>query len=159
MWRIVFLLALAAALPAAEKYTGPRPPKPDLIYIVHASNLVPTEQAEATEGKKKDDTIYTVSGAESPAKTPVAEPIFILESKSLSPERVQLYRMEVKNGQREIVFPPPGKRRKDAPRPMHLSLRRLGDGLYRIEANEFLPNGEYALSPEGSNTVFCFQVY
>ncbi len=42
---------------------------------------------------------------------------------------------------------------------MHLSLRRLGDGLYRIEANEFLPNGEYALSPEGSNTVFCFQVY
>ena len=42
---------------------------------------------------------------------------------------------------------------------MHLSMKRVGDGLYRLEANENLPNGEYAITPEGSNTVFLFQVY
>jgi hypothetical protein len=31
--------------------------------------------------------------------------------------------------------------------------------LFRVEANEGLPNGEYALTPEGSNHTFCFQVY
>lgn len=144
---------------AAQKYTGPRPPKPDVLYLLHASNLVETEVAEASEEKRKDDTIYVVPGASSPVKTPLAEPIFILESKKLSADKLALYRLEVKNGRREITFPPAGKRRKDSAKPLHLSLKRLGDGLYRVEANEFLQNGEYALTPEGSNTVFLFQVY
>jgi len=28
-----------------------------------------------------------------------------------------------------------------------------------VEANEMLENGEYSLTPSGSNQVFCFQVY
>ena len=31
--------------------------------------------------------------------------------------------------------------------------------LYRLEVEESLEPGEYALSAEGSNQVFCFQVY
>ncbi len=38
-------------------------------------------------------------------------------------------------------------------------MKRLGEGIYRLEANEYLQNGEYALTPEGSDQVFLFQVY
>jgi len=156
MLRTFTLLACSLALLPAQqkKYDGPRPPKPDVLYLLHASNLVETEMATAKEDKKKDDLIYSVDGAASPARTPLAEPIFLLDSKKLLPDRLQLYKFDVKNGKRELVI----KRKKDS-RPMHLSMKRLGEGIYRIEANEFLPNGEYGLSPEGSNDVFCFQVY
>ncbi len=156
---LLLLLALAAGSMPAQKYTGPRPPKSDFVYLLHAANLVETELLEASEEKRKEDTAYVVNGAASPAKTPLAEPIFLMESKRIIPDKLQLYRLEIKNGRREIVFPPANKRRKDAPRPLHLSVKRLSDGIYRLEANEYLPNGEYALTPEGSNQVFLFQVY
>jgi hypothetical protein len=41
-----------------------------------------------------------------------------------------------------------------------VELTRLNnDKLYRLEVEESLEPGEYALSAEGSNQVFCFQVY
>ena len=61
----------------ADDYTGPRPPKPDVLYLVHASNLVPTEVTEAQQEGKKDDTTFSVAGAASSARTPLAEPIFL----------------------------------------------------------------------------------
>jgi hypothetical protein len=36
---------------------------------------------------------------------------------------------------------------------------RLDKDLYKLEAVESLEPGEYSLSPEGSDQVFCFQVY
>ncbi|MBI3680925.1 MAG: hypothetical protein HY235_11075 [Acidobacteria bacterium] len=159
MLRAFVALAFFSSLLAAQKYTGPRPPKQDVLYLVHATTLVETEAVEAREEKRKDDTAYVVDGTTSPARTPLAEPIFLLESKSLNAQKLQMYRLEVKNGRREIVFPPPNKRRRDAARPLHLSMKRLAEGLYRIEANEYLQNGEYAVTPEGSNQVFLFQVY
>jgi hypothetical protein len=38
-------------------------------------------------------------------------------------------------------------------------MKRLDDDLYWIEVNEYLENGEYCLSPQGSQAVYCFQVY
>jgi len=140
-----------------EKYSGPRPPKPDLPYLVHADNLIPTEAGEAREEHKgKGDAVYTISGAASPARTPLAEPIFLFESDKIAPESLQLFRLEAKGGNREVVM---GKRKSG--RPLHLSVKPLGGRLYRIEVNEGLglENGEYSLSPESSNTVFCFAVY
>ena len=158
--RILALLLCAAAwLPAQKKYDGPKPPKPDVVFLLHAANLVPTEVADAKEEKRKDDNAYIVDGANSTARTPMAEPIFLIESKSIQPDRLQLYKLDVKNGKREVVFPPANKRKKDSPRPLNLTMKRLGDGIYRIEANEFLQNGEYAITPEGSNQVFLFEVY
>jgi hypothetical protein len=156
--RSTFLLSLGSALAFPQrKYDGPRPSKPDVLYLQHATNLIETEVIEAKEEKRKDDLVYFVPGASSSARTPMAEPIFLLESKSLLPDKLELYRFEVKNGRREVVRP--AKRRKDSARPLHLSLRKLADGLYRVEANEFLANGEYAITPSDSNKVFCFQVY
>lgn len=143
---------------AAEKYEGPRPPQADLLYLVHADNLIPTEATEAKEESgKKDETTYYVSGADSSARTPLAEPIFLLKSEKVIPDKLEMYKMDVKGSRRELVISK-GKREK-GPRPLRLSVTRLEGGLYRVEASEPLENGEYSISPSDSNTVFCFEVY
>jgi hypothetical protein len=145
---------LALLIPTwAADYDGPRPSKPDIPYLVHADNLIPTEAGDTKN--EKGDT-YSVAGASSSARTPLAEPIFLLQSDRLSPESIELYRFEVKNGRREATV---SSRRRGSGRPLHLQVTRLERGLYRIEAAETLENGEYCLTPSGSSHVFCFEVY
>ena len=116
--RVLLLLALAAALAFPQsKYTGPRPPKPDIPYLLQADRLIETEAVDAKEETKKDDTIYSVPGAASSAKTPLAEPAFLFEAKNVQPDRLQLYKLESKNGRREILM-----KRKRPQRPVHLSI-------------------------------------
>ena len=149
---LLCLCALAAL--AQSKYSGPRPPKPDIPYLLHAENLVATEVGEAREEKRKDDILYTIPGASSPAKTPLASPILLLTAEKLDPAKLQLFKLESRNGQREILF-----RKKKPAQPVRTDVTRLAEGLYRIEVGESLEKGEYSLTPEGSNQVFCFQVY
>src|SRR6266446_9438379 len=139
--RYLFVLMMFAAVAfCAEKYDGPRPPKPDVLYLVHADNLVPTEVAEAKQESRKNDISFTIAGSNSPARTPLAEPIFIMEADKISPERLELYRVDVKNGHREVTMSQ--KRTRGGPRPLRLSVTRLDKGLYRIEASETLENGQ-----------------
>jgi hypothetical protein len=149
------LLAFAVVLTAtAQKYAGPRPPKADLPYLKHADNLVPAEAAEAKEEKKGGDILYVIDGANSSAKTPLASPIFLLQADKLVPARLQLFKLDSKNGRREILFSP-----KHPPNAIRVEVTRLDSALYRIEVDESLDPGEYSLSPEGSDQVFCFQVF
>ncbi|MCC6858662.1 MAG: hypothetical protein IT158_08880 [Bryobacterales bacterium] len=147
----------AACLPAAEKYSGPRPAKSDIPFLLHADNLVETETVEAKEESRKDEITYVVAGAGSTARTPLAGPIFLFQSEKVTPEKLELYRLEVKNGRREITFSK--KKKKNDPRPYRLDMAVLDEGLYRIEVYDSLEAGEYSLTPAGSNQVFCFQVY
>ena len=156
MVRTSLLLLVAIGLSGAEKYTGPLPPKPDVPYLLHATNLVETELGQAREESRKNDTNYVISGASSPARTPLAEPIFIIDAQKSSPERFELYRLDVKGGNREVTF---SNRRRGGNRPLHLAVTPLGGHLYKIEADEPLENGEYALSPSGDNRAFCFEIY
>jgi hypothetical protein len=151
------LLALSGAGLAQKKYSGPRPPKPDIPFLLHADNLIPTEVGEAREEKRKSETIASIPGASSPVRTPLAEPIFLLESAKIGPGQLELWKLESKSGARQLVVP--DKPKKSGPRPLRLVVTRLDDTLYRVEVNEVLENGEYSLSPRGSNQVFCFQVY
>jgi len=137
-------------------YNGPRPPKPDIPYLLHANNLVETESVEAKEEQKKDDITYIIAGVTSTAKTPLASPSFLMESGKISPERMELYRLEVKNGRREITI---NQKKRKGPRPLRILVSRVAEHLYRIEVSESLENGEYSLSPCDSNHAFCFQVY
>jgi len=98
-----------------------------------------------------------VPGTSSPARTPLAEPIFLMQADRISAETLELYKMDVKNGQREVSTT--ARRTRGGPRPFRVSVTRLERGLYRLEASETLENGEYALTPAGSNKVFCFEVY
>ena len=142
----------------AADYKGPLPPKPDLPYLLHASDLVPTEAVTASQSSQKKSSTFTIQGASSAAKTPLAEPIFILETKSLDPASLELWRFEVRNGERSVSVTG-GVHHKGASGPYHLSVTKIGDRLYRLEAQEMLENGEYSLSPAGSNQAFCFQIY
>jgi hypothetical protein len=149
-------LCLAGAAAAAQNYTGPLPPQSDLPYLKHAQNLVPTEVLDAKEEKgKKDDKVYVIPGAASSARTPLASPVFLLQADKVEAAGLALYKLESRNGRREIVFSP-----KKQPKAIRVELTRLNaDKLYRLEVEESLEPGEYALSAEGSNQVFCFQVF
>jgi len=150
-----------AALPAAaqKKYTGPRPPSPDAPFLVHASKLLPVETATARESPGKNETSYSVEGSSSPTRTPVPEPIFLFLSDKINPERLSLYRMEVKGGQRTLAIPSDPSRKKGNARPIFILVTPLDNRLFKVEVNEPLDNGEYCLSPEGANTVYCFSEF
>ena len=154
--RCLALCSVAAFTAAAQNYAGPLPPQSDLPYLKHAANLVPTEVLEATEEKgKKDDLTYAIAGAASSARTPLASPIFLLQTDKLVAAKLALYKLEVRNGRREITFSP-----KKQPKAIRVELTRLNNyKLYRLEVEESLELGEYAFSADGSNQVFCFQVY
>jgi len=70
---LAFVMAgcFAGSSAAADKYTGPVPPKPDIPYLLHASTLVETEVADARQEGKKNDT-FVIAAASSPARTPLA---------------------------------------------------------------------------------------
>jgi hypothetical protein len=153
---LTFLLA-AAFTCAAEKYDGPMPPMPDVPYLLHAMNLVPTEVVTAQQETRKNDSTFMISGAASPARTPLAEPIFIIDARQISPDRLELYRLEIKRGEREVSIG--SGRHRGSNGPFHLVVTPLSGRLYRVEVDEPLENGEYALSPSGDNRAFCFEIY
>src|SRR5438309_10686008 len=101
MLRILPLFFAAVFAASAQKYNVPEPPKPDLPYLKHAENLVATEATEAKEEKKKDEVLYIIAGPNSPVKTPLASPTFLLQADKLVADRLGLYKLEIKIGQRE----------------------------------------------------------
>jgi hypothetical protein len=153
--KIALAFVIAGSLAAAEKYDGPVPPKPDIPYLLHASTLVETEVAQAQQGKKSDQ--YTISGPSSSARTPLAEPIFIIDARQIQPDGFELYRLDVKGGNREVSLN--GSRRHGGSHALHLSVKPLTGHLFRVEVDEALENGEYALSPSNDNRAFCFEIY
>ena len=153
---ITFLIAIPV-LAQSDEYHGPTPPKSDVPYLLHASNLIETERTEAHSESKKSDQLYWVEGDSSSVRTPLAEPIFIIKIDKLNADKIELYKFDVNKKRRELVLKErPG--RNDA-HPLHMQVTRLGKGLYKLEVSETLPNGQYSLSPQGSDTVFAFEVY
>jgi len=152
---ILRMLPLAAALllAAHAQSSGTlQPPKPDLPYLKHADNLLPTETVQAQEEKKKDESVFVIAGESSSAKTPLALPIFLFQSEKIPVDSLQLFRLDVKNGHREITM---GKK---GPEAIRLQVTPLAGKLYRIEVYNELDAGEYSLSPNNSNVAFCFEV-
>ena len=152
----LFLTSLCAAALFGQKYNGPVPDKADLPYLVHADSLVPTEVNEAKEENRKDEIIYAIDGPTSPATTPLASPIFLIRAEQLAPEKLEIYKLESKNGRREVLF---SRKKKQTARPIRSTITRVGENLYKLEVDQGLENGEYSITPNGSNQVFCFRVY
>jgi len=153
--RLVWLALAVAVIAPAQKYDGPVPPKSDLPYLKHGDSLVPTEAVEAKESKKKDDTIYTIDGVNSPARTPLASPILLMKADKIQPRNLQLFKFEVKNGHRELAMPT-----RRPPQPIRIVVTKLSsEGVWKIEVDESLEPGQYSLSPSDSNSAFCFEVF
>ncbi|HYZ84251.1 MAG TPA: hypothetical protein VE621_07600 [Bryobacteraceae bacterium] len=150
------LLASSALVIGAEKYTGPRPPKPDIPYLVHADKLIETEIGEGQQEARKDNEIAYIPGPSSPVKTPIPEPFFLVKTEKLDVRAFQCYRLETKGGRREVILSTKkGKQSRDIP----LVFAQIEPGLYKVEVDQLLEVGEYTLSPSNSNKTFSFQVY
>ena len=156
MLRSLVLVFVAAMVLSGQKYTGPQPEKTDLPYLIHADVLVPTEATEAKEENRKDDIIYVINGATSSAATPLASPAFLIRADQLVADKLEVYKVEAKNGRREILF---SHKKKQVARPVRCTASRVGDDLYKLEVDESLGTGEYSITPNGSNQVFCFRVF
>lgn len=106
------------------------------------------------EEKRNDYVLYTAPGESSPAKTPLALPIFLLKAEKLNPESLPMYRLEPKEGRREITLA--GKKNAGA---IHVLVTRLTtNGLFRLEVTDGLDSGQYFLSLNGTNRGFCFTI-
>jgi hypothetical protein len=153
LWMVGCVAVVVAA--RAQKYDGPLPAKPDLPYIKQAAMLIPMEATEARAEKRNEGTRYLIQGEASPVRTPLSLPIFILKAQKVAPLRLQLYKLEAKEGHREFVAGgsnPPGV--------LHMEITKLGaDGLCKIAVSDPLEAGEYVLMGEDSTHVFCFQVF
>jgi hypothetical protein len=149
-------MAVAALGRGQDEYSGPVPEKKDVPYLLLADRLVSTEARQAEESKVKRDTVYTVPGATSPARTPLPSPVFLLKADHLEASQLSLFRFEVVKGNRQITL---GKHKRGDEREYHFNTKKVADGLYRMELSEMLEPGEYSLSPQGDNTAFCFTVY
>jgi hypothetical protein len=153
-WLPIVLLCAWPLL--AEKYAGPRPAKADLPYLMHADNLIPTESAEAKQEERKNEVTYAIPGANSAVRTPLASPAFLILTDQIQADRLQLFKLQSKGGQREVLLT---RRKKLVAHAIRLNVTRLDENLFKIEVDEILENGEYSLSPADSNLVFCFQIY
>ena len=160
MHRLLFVASLAAICAAADPPTVPDPPKADMVYLLLADNLVPTEALEAqsdfkNKGKKNEESTHYVPGEHSSAKTPLTSPIFVFKRGNLSPEAMQVFGFEIKNGRREVTFS-----KKKSNKPFTLTIiPTANESVVRMEVDQNLPPGEYAVTPNGSEQVFCFAVY
>lgn len=150
------LLLLSAVCLMGDKYSGPRPPQPDLPYLVHADTLVPTESLVAQQEDRKGEVAYVIAGAASTARTPLASPAFIIQTDQIQADHLQCFKLLSKTGRRECLL---RRKNKLVARPIRLNVTRIDEGLYKVEVDELLENGEYALTPSDSNQVFCFQIY
>jgi hypothetical protein len=156
MLRSLIFVFMASVALFGQKYTGPQPEKADLPYLIHADVLAPTEATEAKEEPRKDDIIFVIAGATSSAATPLASPAFLMRADQLVADKLEVYKVESKNGRREILF---SHKKKQVARPIRCTASRVGDDLYKLEVDESLGIGEYSITPSGSNQVFCFRVY
>lgn len=142
----------AGILFAQSSYSGPRPPKKDVPYLIEASRLIETEVEQAPASKKTGQA-FSIPGAASTTRTPIPEPAFLFSPSQLRADEFVLRRFETKNGERELT------RQSSADDDLHLTVRKLAPGLDRIEVDEMLDAGQYALVPQGESTIFCFDVY
>ena len=143
-------------LGARQDYSGPRPPQKDTVYLVHADQLVATEVGIATKQAMGDNVTYIVPGERSTVRTPLASPTLVIEAGNLNADKLRLFRLDVRNGHREMRFDYKGR---GGAMPLRADIANVADGLYRIDVVDSLADGEYALSPDGANDVFCFEVF
>ncbi|HKD09717.1 MAG TPA: hypothetical protein VKB79_27675 [Bryobacteraceae bacterium] len=135
---------------------GPKPDKKDIPYLLLANNLVQTEVVRPSAQQTSEGTTYSIPGETSLAKTPLALPVFLIDSAQIRPEKLRLIRLIPSSGHRQALL-----RKTPSPddAPLLLTATKVADTIYRLEAVNEIENGEYALNAAGSDQFFCFTVF
>jgi len=150
-WLIVLT---AVTLAAAESSL---PEKADTPYLLHGSQMIALEANTAMDESTEKEGRYAVSGATSGVRTPFASPQFLYRMDAVDPRDLELYRFESVGGRREIFL---RKKKKILVEPYRMSvLDHEEEGVVQLRVNDGLDDGEYCLTPQGSDAVFCFTVY
>jgi hypothetical protein len=156
-------ILLAGFLIAGMDYSGPRPPRKDTVYLVQADQLVATDAGVARQqtfadakNPRANEITYIVPGERSTARTPLASPTLVVEAESLSADKLRLFRLDIRDGHRELDF---HYKSRGGAFPLRADIANVAAGLYRIDVLDSLSPGENALSPDGANDVFCFEVF
>ncbi len=153
--RIVLASALLFGCLSLTAQDLPAPPKKDVPYIIHATNLLEVEQNTATAEEDKKQLIYFVPGATSGVTTPLAFPEFLFAPDQIGAKSLELYRFEPVKGRREILI---RKKKKNVAKPYFIDILPQAEGVVKIRVDGSLSPGEYCLTPTGSDKVFCFTV-
>ena len=153
---VTIFLAQTMVAQELNRLALPNPEKPDVLYLIHGNTLVELESVDAGEEEIKNELRFWVAGTTSNARTPLAGPEFLLEWVELDPADLRLYAFKVVKGRREILY---RKKKKVVARPFFLDIERIEGKVLRIRVNGSLPPGEYGLTPQGRNDVFCFTVF
>lgn len=154
---LLVLSALALPGQADRNRLGlPNPPKPDIPYLIHGSDIRELEQVDAMEEITKNQLRYWIAGPAAAVRTPLAAPEFLFDSAQIDPRNLSLFGFEVKNGRRELLF---RKKKKVVAEPYFLNLEGVAGRVIRIRINGSLAPGEYGITPDGQNIVFTFSVF
>jgi hypothetical protein len=151
-----FAILLAGFLIAGMEYAGPRLPRKDTVYLVHADQLIATEASVARQQTTANEITYIVSGESSTARTPLARPTLLIEAENLTADKFRLFPLDVRNGHHELNFHYKGR---GGAFPRRADIANTAADIGRIDVLDSLSAGEYALSPDGVNDVFCFEVF
>ena len=154
---LLILSALALSGQADRNRLGlPNPPKPDIPYLIHGSDIRELEQVDAKEELTKNQLRYWIAGPAASVRTPLAAPEFLFDSQQIDPRDLTLFGFEIKNGRRELLY---SKKKKVVAEPYFLNLEGVAGRVIRIRINASLAPGEYGITPDGQNIVFTFSVF
>ncbi len=156
MRRALPIVLFTIALAAQTKYTGPKPERKDVPYLVQAATLVQTEIIRSTPKENGEQTTWSIPGETSLAKTPLALPILVIDASTVTPAKLQLFAFEQKGGRRELTV---NRKGSGGAEPILITVGNVSGTLYRIETVNEIENGEYGLTVPGSNQFFCFSVF
>src|ERR1700678_3503543 len=138
---LTLAILFVACLAGQPKYSGPKPAKKNVPYLVHAGNPVEPEIGTAFQIINNDLITYVISGEKSAVRTPLASPIFVIEADSISDvEKLRLFRLQAQDGHRTVTFHRKGLR---GAMPQRIQITPLSGGLFQIEVVDSLPPGEY----------------
>jgi hypothetical protein len=147
-------LGSSVLLRGADRYTGPVPPKKDIPYLLHADNLVETEVANASQTSGKNDVVFAVAGETSPARTPLAEPIFLFAADRLTPESLGLYQFDVTGGKRQITI---GRKKGKGARVFHTSVRNLRRACFGSRLRNIWRTANIPYRPKARTSLFVLR--
>jgi hypothetical protein len=156
MRRVLIGIVLALGLVAQTSKPLPKPDKKDVLYLVHASSLVQTEVVRPMPKDSGDSTTWSIPGASSLARTPLALPIMTIDAAAIAPEKLQMYQFQQNGSRRELTLKKKGASEAE---PILIMVSNISGSLYRVEVVNEVPNGEYGLTVPGSNQFFCFSVF
>jgi hypothetical protein len=156
MRRAITGIVLAIGLAAQTRKALPKPEKKDVLYLVHASNLVQTEIVRPVPKDNGDSTTWSIPGESSLAKTPLALPLMTIDAAMIAPEKLQMYQFQQNGSRRELTLKKKGPSETE---PVLITISNISGSLYRIEVVNEVENGEYGLTVPGSNQFFCFTVF